>query len=384
MDNQYHTHPMGKVSESAFFVDFPIGNGNPRNSEGSFLPIEGKDEILFAYTSFIGEKARDFTKADIKITRSHDGGTTWDVPVTVVRADDCGAMNVMSVSLLRMLNGDIGMFYLIRMNWLDMHIVLQRSSDGGHTWKEPTRCSTREGYFVMNNDRVIRLSSSRIIIPAAEHKNQIGEDGKVIFAPAITTFFYSDDDGQSWHESTTPLALNYPSCKSGLQESGVIELNPKQLYGWARTDLGRQYEFYSADHGESWSEAIPSRFTSPLSPLSMKRLLNGQIIAIWNPVPLNNIMIENKATGGRTPLVYSLSCDNGMSWSAPISIEDDPDSGYCYTAILPKENAVLLAYCSGTAADLGSCLNRLRIRRFQLPTDHESSGNEVHCMGIGF
>lgn len=376
---------MKYISESAHFMDFPIGNGNPRNSEGSFLSVDGKDEILFAYTSFVGEKARDFTKADIKITRSHDGGRTWDTPVTVIHANDYDAMNVMSVSLLRMQNGDIGMIYLIRMNWLDMRIVMRYSADSGRTWGETIRCSVRDGYFVINNDRAIRLSSGRIIIPSAEHRNQINTDGKVIFAPAVTTFFYSDDDGKTWNESQTELSFeNIPVCRSGLQEPGVIELKPGYLYGWARTDLGRQYEFISEDNGVTWSEAIPSRFTSPLSPMSMKRLQGGEIMAIWNPIPLNNIMKENKATGGRTPLVYSLSKDNGITWSDPMPIEDDPDAGYCYTAILPMDNAVLLAYCAGTEADLGSCLNRLRIRRLQLSSGPGSSADTPHCMGIGF
>ena len=65
-------------------------------------------------------------------------------------------------------------------------------------------------------------------------------------------------------------------------------------------------------------------------------------------------------------------------------IEDDPDAGYCYTAILPMDNAVLLAYCAGTEADLGSCLNRLRIRRLQLSSGTGSSADTPHCMGIGF
>ena len=107
-------------------------------------------------------------------------------------------------------------------------------------------------------------------------------------------------------------------------------------------------------------------------------------MAIWNPVPPNNIMTENKATGGRTPLVYALSDDNGKSWSTPVVIEDHPDAGYCYTAILSMENYILLAYCAGTRADLGSCLNRLRIRRMPFPLTKEENGTRQHCMGIGF
>lgn len=362
--------------------DFPIGNGNPRNSEGSFLKLKD-NEIVFAYSAFQGERARDFTSANIHMTRSLDGGATWSPPKEIVSSAGYQAMNVMSVSLLHMLNEDIGLFYLVRMDWKDMYIVMQRSSDQGQTWGAPIRCSTRKGYFVINNDRVTRLASGRIIIPAAEHRNQYDDDGKVIFAPATTTFFFSDDDGSTWTEAQDALSLGLTICRSGLQEPGVVELSPGSLYGWARTDLGRQYEFTSEDNGVHWSQPVPSRFTSPLSPLSMKRLPDSRLMAIWNPIPHNNISIENKATGDRTPLVYAFSQDNGETWSAPVAIEDEPDHGYCYTAMLPVDNGVLLAYCAGCAQDLGSCLNKLRIRL--LPLSEESGdASDPHCMGIGF
>ena len=149
-------------------------------------------------------------------------------------------------------------------------------------------------------------------------------------------------------------------------EPGVTETAPGVLYGWARTDLGRQYEFRSADGGVHWTDAVPSRFTSPLSPLSMKGLTDGRLMAVWNPVPRNNLSPDGDAADGRTPLVFALSGDGGASWSAPRVIEDDPRAGYCYTAILPLRDAVLLAYCAGTEED-GCCLNRLRIRRMACP-----------------
>ena len=344
--------------------DFPPGDGNPRNSEGAFLALNER-EILFVYSAFKGKTAMDHTAADLHRVISRDGGSTWSAPEVIVQAEDYQAMNVMSVSMLRMRNGDIGLFYLVRMSWTDMYYVCQRSADGGQSWGPPVRCTTRTGYFVVNNDRVIRTASSRILVPAAEHRNKVDEDGRLHFAAADTTFFYSDDDGRTWHESETMLSLGFPACHSGMQEPGLIETAPNHLYGWARTDLGRQYEFRSEDNGLHWSVPIPSPFTSPLSPLSMKRLLDGRFLAVWNPVPHHNVSVENRATGDRTPLVYALSADQGNLWSAPSFIEKDPDSVYCYTAILPMKDSVLLAYCAGNQQD-GGCLNRLRIRRLPL------------------
>ena len=366
-----------------YTMDIAPKKGNPRNSEGAFFQISS-DSLLFVYSAFRGDSARDYTDADIMAIRSNDGGQTWLKPVLVTSASEYHAMNVMSVSLLSMENGDIGLFYLVRISWTDMYIVLQRSSDQGKTWSAPTKCSPRKGYYVMNNDRVVRTASGRIILPVAEHDNKIDGNGKVLFAPAQTIFFYSDDDGVSWHEAPTKLTLNVPVSHAGLQEPGVIEAEPGQLYGWARTDIGRQYEFWSYDNGIHWSEAVPSRFTSPLSPLSMKKLHHGEWMAIWNPIPPNNLTKENYATGDRSPLACAISTDQGKNWSEPILIEDDPDCGYCYTAIWEMDDCILLAYCAGSEEDFGSCLNRLRIRRLSINRNTNLEENQQHCMGIGF
>ena len=50
----------------------------------------------------------------------------------------------------------------------------------------------------------------------------------------------------------------------------------------------------------------------------------------------------------------------------PLVLEDDPDSGYCYTTIYEAGDAVLLAYCAGNVQRDVACLNRLRIRRLPL------------------
>ncbi len=350
---------------TGFYLDFPPTKGNPRNSEGGFLQPDEKT-ILFAYSRYSGECAHDYATADIALMRSRDGGKSWEDAGFITRCADLGAMNVMSVSLLRMGNGDIAVFYLVRISWEEMYCVLRRSADGGASWSAPVRCMPRKGYFVINNDRVTRLSSGRILIPAAEHPNWFDSQGNLHFMPSDAVFFYSDDDGVTWKESGARVSVDAPVCASGLQEPGVVELKDGTLWGWGRTDLGRQAEFRSQDGGLTWTRAQPSRFTSPCSPLSMNRLTDGRLMAVWNPVPHHNITVLNRATGNRTPLVYALSGDDGKTWSDAAVIEDDPDSGYCYTAILPLGGDVLLAYCAGSAADFDSCLSRLRIRRMEV------------------
>jgi sialidase-1 len=346
-------------------LEMPPVKGNPRNSEGAFIDLKD-GRIMFVYSHYIGDSYSDDASAALARCYSSDGGVTWSERQVIIRPDDHGAKNVMSVSMLRMQNGDIGLFYLIRYGWHDMRLHLRRSSDEGETWSEPVCCIEAPGYFVTNNDRVIRLSSGRLIVAAARHsliRDPYAEerqwDGR-----GVVYFYYSDDDGYVWKESRNFSALNSYHTSSGLQEPGVVELSNGTIWAWARTDLGRQYEMFSRDGGETWTPPEPSVFTAPCSPLSVKRIpQNGYLLAVWNPIPNYQTRPLSKAGWGRTPLVAAISKDEGASWSNFITIDDDKDAGDCYTAIHFVDDAVLLAYCAGGPED-GICLAKLRVKRF--------------------
>ena len=181
---------------------------------------------------------------------------------------------------------------------------------------------------------------------------------------ARAMFFYSDDDGRTWACSRSRCSLPWANTASGLQEPGLVELAPGILWAWARTDLFVQYEMFSMDNGETWTASQPSRFSSPCSPLSMKRDGNGTLYAVWNPIP-EYTGREKKTgifTGGRTPLVLAVSTDNGQTFTEEAAFETEEDHGYCYCAIHFLEDGMLLAYNGGGPED-GSCLSRIKIRR---------------------
>ena len=357
--------------------------GHPRSSEGAFLETERG--LMFAYTAFVGDAARDHTAANVAVVFSKDGGHSFTQPRTVVYAKDHEAMNVMSVSLLRLQDNSIGMFFLIRKDFELMLPHIAISHDEGLTFGPPRPCAHRVSYMVMNNDRVVRLPGGRIVLPMAEHRVLAPKAGIPDFHPGTLTFLYSDDDGQSFQEARTPLSLDSPYTKAGLQEPGCVALADGLLYGWARTDRGYQYEMYSRDGGITWSAPRASVFTAPLSPLSMKRLPDGRLFTVWNPIPTYQTRMVDPRTGGRTPLVYALSEDDGLSWSQPVVIEEDPRGGYCYCAIHVGQEQVLLAYCAGDPDKDGSCLNRLRMRAIRYD-DMEMPARFVSpegAMGIG-
>lgn len=342
--------------------DIPPRAGNPRNSEGAFLTLKD-GRILFVYSRFIGEKDWDCSETHLIRLISKDGGHSWGDEKLLYTTREHGAENIMSVSLMRMKNGDIGLFYLVRQTHFDMRMVLRRSSDEGESFGEMTYCIPRDGYFVVNNDRVTRLSDGRIVIPAAEHLPLSSDrhDGSIPhYSRAHACFFYSKDDARSWYESSETVALNGMISWTGLQEPGIVERRNGVLWAHCRTDLGRHYEFFSLNGGMNWTPPVPSRFTGPCSPLCIKRMPDGRLIAVWNPVPDYPTRDIVPGCGGRTPLVCAVSKDDGLSWNEPKIIEDDERSGYCYTAIHFTEEGVLLGYCAGSADTDRACLNRTR------------------------
>ena len=344
--------------------DLAPNETNMRNSEGAFVTLKD-GRILFAYSRYDGGY-RDDSNADIATIISADGGESWSNPQIILTAESHGTKNIMSVSLQRLGNGTIGLFYLVKRGFHDTRPVLRVSKDEGVTWSDAEYCINRLGNNVVNNDRLIKLANGRLIFPAAHHGVRV-QPGSVSFPYAVNYFYYSDDDGQTWFENDCAVSLNSPHTKVGLQEPGILELAPGILWCWARTDMGRQYEYFSRDNGLTWGNPEPSRFTSPCSPLSIKRIPGTEkLLAVWNPTPnYPTYKIDFKARD-RKRLVYAIGDTNGAVWSNPVVLEDDDLSGYCYTAIHFTESAVLLAYCAGNDVKDYSILSRLRIRKIAL------------------
>lgn len=321
------------------------GPGNPRNSEGGFIDLRNGN-ILFIYTRYYGSSGADHAVAELAAIESADGGVTFSEPRTVYRKrpDD---LNVMSVSLLRLGNGDIGLFFLRKTAPCYCTPELMRSADEGKTWSEPVVIPPRKDYYVTNNDRVVRLDNGRILVPGNVHHCDF-HGGH--YDPGEGHCFISDDDGYTWRESECVL---YPpfSDGSGLQETGFCDLGGGKVLGWCRSHYGAQMIFRSDDYGETFSRPELSRaFTSPESPMSIKRLCDGRLLSVFNPIPHYNGRNEG-GSWGRTPLVCAVSDDNGETFRGTLALEDDPNVGSCYVAIHPLKDKVLLGYCNGGDTD---------------------------------
>ena len=308
------------------------GPGNPRNSEGDFIHLKD-GRILFVYTYFTGGGG-DHSKAHLAGCFSDDYGKTWTREQAVILPNE-GDMNTMSVSLLRLDNGNIAMFYLRKNSETDCIPYMRISTDETKSWGDAKRCIQDTGYYVMNNDRAVQLENGRILLPVALHSwdsQELRNMGKI-------KCYYSDDNGSTWHCS--PEAANPERAVS--QEPGIIELNDGKIMLFCRTGSGVQYLSFSEDRGETWSPLKPGKIRSPLSPASVERIPStGDLMLIWN----NNSNSSDKDSGRRTPLSLAISKDEGKSWEKVKTIENNPFGWYCYTAIEFADGHALLGHCS--------------------------------------
>ena len=340
-----------------------------RVSEGAFLRL--KDEsIMFAFCRFTDKDGHDDGDCDLYYIISRDEGESWNAPAPLLRAREFGVKNIMSVSLMRMQNGDMGVFFLIKENDGTSTVMLCRSGDEGKSFCRRVPCTLpdRRSYFVVNNDRIARLESGRLVIPLAYHRTGVDgrRDGFYTDWRSICTFLISDDDGDSWREAPDLVYPPFQSAGAGLQEPGVIELE-NCLFMYARTDKLCQYGAYSFDGGEHWTGAFPTVFSSPCSPLKIARRPDtGELYAVWNPIPNYFGREIMPRMGGRTPLVYAVSRDEGRSWSEPAVIEGEPDHGYCYPGLFfTRDNCLMVSYCAGGPKDV-HCLARTNIAKIAL------------------
>ena len=311
------------------------GENNPRNSEGDFIALKD-GRILFIYSHYFAGRGGDHDPAYLAGRYSSDGGKTWtseDVKIV----DREGTMNVMSVSLLRLKTGEIALFYLRKNSETDCIPIVRFSNDEAKTWSEPLECITdKEGYFVLNNNRVIQLKSGRLLM--AVNLYNIAEGSSL--PKGSLWSYYSDDNGRTWRSGeVVPNPENFLT-----QEPAIVELKNGNILMFIRSNIGVQGISYSNDKGETWSPVARSNIKSPVSPASIERIPStGDLLLVWN----NNGGDDPAIKGKRTPLTVAISKDEGNTWQKIKNVEDDPDGWYCYIAIHFTDKDVLLGHCAG-------------------------------------
>ncbi len=294
----------------------PIGPDNPRNSEAAIIPLKD-GTLLLGWTEFYAGSGADHGPARLSGMLSKDGGKTWGGKYTLVEND--GGQNVMEVNFLRTKTGGIHLFYCQKNSESeDCRVMLRTSEDEGKTWSDALQMSPAGKYTGLTNGRSLRLKSGRILLEAWE-----GNDAYC---------YLSDDDGKTWRESQRVRPGD------GCWEPAAIELKDGRVLMFMRTGLGGQYQSFSSDGGETWTEPAPSALKGTAAPVAISRVpATGDLLAVWN---------HNPGASKRNPFTSAISKNEGETWTHFRNIEEAPEGAWAYPAITWVENKALLTYFS--------------------------------------
>lgn len=307
-----------------------------RHSEGDLIRL--RDGSLFlAWTRFVSGVGGDHDPASIVGARVVDPASDWPPPRVLVESTD--GLNVMSVTLRRLGDGRLALFYLNKHSLQDCRPVVRFSMDEAVSWSSPVAIIDPDdvGYDVLNNDRVLECADGALVLAVARHAGAgVGED----FDPRGRLRCHrSEDGGRTWTAGAWVPRVE----EVALQEPGLFE-TATGLCLFARTDAGTQYLARSTDGGRHWSTPEPWTLRSPLSPATIERLPDGDLLAIWNE-PGPEVVDPSRAP--RTPLVAARSSDDGASWGPRQVLLDDPDGWYCYAALMVEDERMFLVTCAG-------------------------------------
>ena len=238
---------------------------------------------------------------------SRDGGLTWSKPREAREVSGQVLSGHDTNSLIRLADGAIGFVNRTRNQSKEPdHLLFWRSEDGGNTWQKPVRIGPKVDHEVTCiHDGLTRTSSGRIVLPVygrmelandpLARRTEIGaflhnQWMRIAVHENDSRFswsyvFYSDDEGRTWQTSRSGnLVVWDPERMTWHRTSqpSVAEVAPGKLLMLLRTDLGRLYQSWSNDNGDTWTLPRPSSLASPLFPAQLRTIPGtGDLLVVW-------------------------------------------------------------------------------------------------------
>jgi len=280
-------------------------------------------------------------RGDTTFRTSEDGGTTWSEPFQG-RTETGESMSGSSIFTLS--GNSVGMTTSVRTEnpnaypygpeRIESRSLFWRSDDGGSTWK---------GTDFPGGEEVISLASGRLLMVGHIGLGQssgpmsalggLGGVGKLLkgqwtrtsghtYDPMFTccVAHYSDDGGRTWQRNRDGeliISLDPNTTFSFVNEPTATEVEPGKVLMLMRTGLGRQFQSWSYDGGETWTRPEPSSLASSTAPASVQTLPNGHLLVVWTQQSGDEI----RRGYLRTRLSAAISRNGGSSWEFFQNIE---------------------------------------------------------------
>jgi hypothetical protein len=126
-------------------------------------------------------------------------------------------------------------------------------------------------------------------------------------------FCYSDDEGRTWKrnkDSNLMILLDWERGFYGVSESSMTEVAPKRLLVMMRNPLGRLFQAWSNDNGDTWTRPQPTSLATCEAPAQIRTLPTGHLLVVWNQESEEEI----KQGYNRTRISSAVSRNGGSVW----------------------------------------------------------------------
>ena len=310
----------------------------------SNVPMTRPEEMLafhdgnFPGNAFVGlEGGRVLFSNGTHFSVSSDGGVTWSEPYPGL--DENGdPLTLTNCSMVNLSGGAIGMATKRTRpgttRLYESQMVFRRSEDEGRTWSALTLMNHWMLAAHALNDTMIRTQSGRILLPVYFGIGQGGfhqegapfpggyVDGVFVstsahfYDPHFTASYviYSDDEGKTWQKNSDGellIIMEYGGRWELTNEPTLVEYEPGKLLMILRTRLGRMYQAWSEDDGDTWTRPEPTQLAGTQAPAQIRQFpATGHLLVVWTQ------QSEQEIKQGliRTRLSTAISRNQGRIW----------------------------------------------------------------------
>lgn len=292
-------------------------NSPSPSCHASTLTYLSNGEILAAW---FGGTCEGDPDVDIWLSRCNRG--TWSHPIKIAEEQGLPHWNPV---LFAKDDGRVYLFYKVGRTFSEWYTRVMISENNGQTWSQAKELvqGDRGGRGPVRNKPII-LQSGVWAAPASLESE--------IWDAFVDLF---SDQSETWTRSEMVPFDHESSLGKGIIQPTLWESEEDQVHMLLRSTEGFVYRSDSCDGGENWCQAYPTSLPNNNSGIDLVQTYEGVLVLAHNPVGGN--------WGPRTPLVISISEDQGLSWKQMFILEKE-EGEYSYPAIILANGKLYLTY----------------------------------------